>query len=296
MTEKRTVQCQSCKAVTVFDPGARRPELRVLRLARARRLQGDQGADPAAEPAAVQGEPGPGPRADRASGMRASGWRRTPSRAARSSIGSTASTSRTGRSTRRPSARGTRTPATTTTRPRPQDNGRTETRQVRHVRWEPASGVVEHFFDDEPVPGTQGIPRVAAQAGRAVSDQRARALHDRLPVGVCRRALSGRAVRRGPAVAGSDDERSCRRWRRRRFRATPTATCRSIRRSRSETFKHILVPVWLLTYNYGAKPFQLVVNGYTGQMAGEYPKSAWKIALLVLLALIVRDDLPLPQD
>src|SRR3954453_12823234 len=38
-----------------------------------------------------------------------------------------------------------------------QNNGRTETRQVRHVRWEPASGLVEHFFDDEPVPGTQGV-------------------------------------------------------------------------------------------------------------------------------------------
>ena len=55
----------------------------------------------------------------------------------------------------------------------------------------------------------------------------------------------------------------------------------------NQTFKHVLVPVWLLTYNYGARAFQLVVNGYTGRMAGEYPKSAWKIALLVLLALIV---------
>ena len=35
--------------------------------------------------------------------------------------------------------------------------GNTQTRQVQHVRWEPASGVVEHFFDDEPIPGTQGV-------------------------------------------------------------------------------------------------------------------------------------------
>src|SRR4029078_33706 len=35
--------------------------------------------------------------------------------------------------------------------------GRSQTRQVRHVRWEPASGVVQHFFDDEPVPGTHGV-------------------------------------------------------------------------------------------------------------------------------------------
>ena len=53
------------------------------------------------------------------------------------------------------------------------------------------------------------------------------------------------------------------------------------------TFKHILVPVWLLTYNYGAKAYQVVVNGYTGVMAGQYPKSAWKIFFLALAILIV---------
>ncbi len=52
------------------------------------------------------------------------------------------------------------------------------------------------------------------------------------------------------------------------------------------TFKHILVPVWLLTYNFSNKPFQVVVNGYTGRMAGDYPKSIWKILFLVLLAII----------
>ena len=54
-----------------------------------------------------------------------------------------------------------------------------------------------------------------------------------------------------------------------------------------QTFKHILVPVWLLTYNFGAKSFQVVVNGVTGRMAGDYPKSPWKIALLVLAAIII---------
>jgi hypothetical protein len=38
-----------------------------------------------------------------------------------------------------------------------QEGGRTRTRQVRHVRWVPASGEVRHFFDDEPVPGTRGV-------------------------------------------------------------------------------------------------------------------------------------------
>jgi hypothetical protein len=53
-----------------------------------------------------------------------------------------------------------------------------------------------------------------------------------------------------------------------------------------QTFKHVLVPVWLLTYTYGARSYQVVANGVTGQMAGERPYSWVKIALLVLLALV----------
>jgi hypothetical protein len=54
-----------------------------------------------------------------------------------------------------------------------------------------------------------------------------------------------------------------------------------------QTFKHILAPVWLLTYNYGARAFQCALNGVTGAVRGEYPKSPWKIALLVLAIFIV---------
>jgi hypothetical protein len=52
-----------------------------------------------------------------------------------------------------------------------------------------------------------------------------------------------------------------------------------------QTFKHILVPVWLLTYHYGPKNFQVVINGYTGAIAGKYPKSWVKITLAILAVL-----------
>jgi hypothetical protein len=55
----------------------------------------------------------------------------------------------------------------------------------------------------------------------------------------------------------------------------------------ARTFKHILVPVWLLTYTYGARVYQVVVNGHSGRIAGEYPKSPWKVALLVIGIIIV---------
>ena len=47
--------------------------------------------------------------------------------------------------------------------------GHMQTRQVRHVRWEPASGVVERFFDDEPA-GNARCVAPAARADRAVSN------------------------------------------------------------------------------------------------------------------------------
>jgi hypothetical protein len=52
-----------------------------------------------------------------------------------------------------------------------------------------------------------------------------------------------------------------------------------------QTFKHILAPLWLLTYNYGTRNFQVVINGYTGVIAGKYPKSWVKIFFAVLAGL-----------
>ena len=54
-----------------------------------------------------------------------------------------------------------------------------------------------------------------------------------------------------------------------------------------QTFKHILVPIWLLAYTYGAQVYQVVVNGYTGAIAGKHPLSWVKVMLAVLATLIV---------
>ena len=69
--------------------------------------------------------------------------------------------------------------------------------------------------------------------------------------------------------------------------ATPSATSRCRADYSDQTFKHILAPVWLLSYTYGARAFQCAMNGVTGAVRGEYPKSPWKVALLVLAILVV---------
>lgn len=163
--------------------------------------------------------------------------------------------------------------------------GNTQTRQVQHVRWEPASGTVEQFFDDEPVPGTQGVSR------RLLEQVEPFPTTDLVPYDTA--FLSGFVVEHYQVVlldaAQSAQDAMTGKLREMCASEVPGDTYRNLVIHpvfSGRTFKHILVPVWLLSYLFSTKTYQVVVNGYTGKMAGQYPKSPWKIALLVLLAII----------
>ncbi len=163
--------------------------------------------------------------------------------------------------------------------------GQTRTRQVRHVRWEPANGRLSHFFDDDLVCASVGVhPRLL----RGIEPFPTASLkpYDAGYVAgwvVERYQIDLVAAARGARAAmDADVQGMC-------ARAIPGDTYRDlvVRTAYSrQTFKHILAPVWLMTYTYGARSFQCVQNGVTGAIDGEYPKSPWKIALIVL-ALIV---------
>jgi Zn finger protein HypA/HybF involved in hydrogenase expression len=52
-----------------------------------------------------------------------------------------------------------------------------------------------------------------------------------------------------------------------------------------ESWRHILLPVYLATYDYGEENYQVVVNGETGAVGGERPVDWTKIILLIAAAL-----------
>jgi len=158
-------------------------------------------------------------------------------------------------------------------------------RQERRVRWEAASGVVEHTFDDEPVPGTTGV---AIDLLRQVEPF---PTNEVVPYDTA--FLSGHVVEHYQVAlteaAGSSEQL---------MRATleqlcasrvPGDTHRNLRihpTFSGKTFKHLLVPIWLLVYTFGRRRYQVVVNGYTGSIAGRYPYSPWKVAVLVTLVIL----------
>ncbi len=53
-----------------------------------------------------------------------------------------------------------------------------------------------------------------------------------------------------------------------------------------ETFKHILLPVYISTYKFKGKRYNFFVNGQSGVISGERPYSFWKIFFLVLAIIL----------
>ena len=51
------------------------------------------------------------------------------------------------------------------------------------------------------------------------------------------------------------------------------------------TYKHVLLPVWMLAYRYGDDVYRVVVNARTGEVNGERPYSIPKIVAAVLAVL-----------
>lgn len=166
-------------------------------------------------------------------------------------------------------------------------NGKTQTRQVRKTRWESSSGSLSHFFDDDVVPGTIGVHTKLLRKVEPFPT-----LTDLKPYDPT--YIRGWTVERYQVdlrTAGDTSKQQmdtviyqlC-------DREVPGDTHRNLDVSSTyhdRTFKHILVPVWLATYTYGSKSYQVVVNGYTGSMAGEYPLSWIKITLAVVAIITV---------
>ena len=158
----------------------------------------------------------------------------------------------------------------------------------RQVRWFPVSGHVRHFFDDTLVCASRGVHPKLIQAVEPfpTASERLKPYDPGY--------LSGWTVERyqldlvGAAQRGRERMTAAvRQMCAQDIRADTHRNLQVSAHFERQTFKHVLLPVWLVGYRYGSRDYQVVVNGATGQVAGEYPKSWVKITIAVLLALAV---------
>jgi predicted RNA-binding Zn-ribbon protein involved in translation (DUF1610 family) len=164
-------------------------------------------------------------------------------------------------------------------------NGQRQARQVRKVRWSPASGTVEVRFDDILIPASTSLEtrRVAEltpwdlQACVAYQPD----------------YLAGFAAERYSLALGDGFKMAQERMQ----PVIHSMICRDIggdeQRVRHQktryddlTFKHVLLPIWMSAYRYRGKVYRFIVNARTGEVQGERPYSAWKIGLAVFFVVI----------
>lgn len=159
-------------------------------------------------------------------------------------------------------------------------------RNVQKVRWTPASGALAHTFDDELICASVGV-----DSGKL---RRIEPFPTGTLVPFDPGYLSGWTVERYQIDLVSAAERGRQEMinelRRLCAQQVPGDTHRNLvvdAAFHDQTFKHILAPVWMMTYVYGAKSYQVVVNGVTGTIAGSRPYSWIKVTLLVLALLLL---------
>ena len=159
-------------------------------------------------------------------------------------------------------------------------------RQVRKTRWHPASGTVSGFVDDILVNASESKRRVIPQA---ITNWRIKEL-----VPYNSNYLSGFVtekytvtLKEGHRTSFARAREIARTWIRRDIGGDAQRIHQADIQLSEETFKHILLPVYISTYRYSGKDYHFYINGQTGVIFGTRPYSFWKIFFLVAFILAV---------
>lgn len=164
--------------------------------------------------------------------------------------------------------------------------GKTVTRQERRTNWTPTSGDVSNVFDDVLVTSSKSLPEKLANELEPWDLPELVAYNDKY--------LSGFVTESYQVSLNEGFEKA-----KERMQGTiRSSVCSDIGGDEQQItslntnyndikFKHILLPVWLSSYRYKDKVYRFLVNARTGEVQGERPYSAAKIAALVITILAV---------
>ena len=164
--------------------------------------------------------------------------------------------------------------------------GHRQTRSVRHVRWYPTSGALDHFFDDALIPGSVGVRLDFLNKIEPFPTKDLKPYDPAFVRGWTVERYQVDLRKASELNRGQMDKELIRLC----DAQVPGDTHRDLQVNATyaqRTFKHILVPVWLVTYTFGAKTFHVVVNGYTGNVAGDHPVSWIKIFFYIIVPAFI---------
>lgn len=164
--------------------------------------------------------------------------------------------------------------------------GKTQRRTVTHTDWYSKSGHVSNTFDDILIEASTSLPKPRLRALEPWDLKNVVKYNDQYLSGFRTENYQvdlPEAYQDGKNRMHEEILRTIRRdigGDRQRVHSVNTTY-------NNPTFKYILLPVWISAYKYKNKVYQFVINARTGEVQGERPYSAMKIALAVIAGIII---------
>ena len=165
-------------------------------------------------------------------------------------------------------------------------NGQVQTQRIRKTRWTRRSGHITHFFDDVLVVASGGMTTAEVNEVFPYRLEEVVNFDPRLLLGweseiyqievdegyhQAAQIMDDRLRQMCSAQLGGDTQRNLR-----------------VQSSkRQQTFKHLILPLWICSYVYQNKQYHFTINGQTGRVAGKKPLSWVKIVLYVITILAI---------
>jgi hypothetical protein len=167
-------------------------------------------------------------------------------------------------------------------------NGKTQvrTRRVRHTEWHSCAGSHVHEYQDHLVSGSSGLPEAEANELEPFD------LGKAVPFNVS--YLAGQVAER-PSIDHDEARRTATeelaQLENRAIKGfLPGDEVRGVRNQTQIEVQRVrlaLLPVWISAYTWKGKTFRLLVNGQSGEVIGDVPRSWVKVGGIVAVVLVL---------
>jgi len=157
-------------------------------------------------------------------------------------------------------------------------------RRVRKTSWSPVSGRFQRLFDDVLALASTALPSKRAAQLEPWPLERCVPFNPELMVGLLARTYDIEPEV-GFDAASLRIKQALEREVRQRIGGDQQQISSLEISHEAISCKHLLLPVWMMTYRFRKKAYQVLINGATGEVNGERPYSWIKIAASVLAGL-----------
>lgn len=157
---------------------------------------------------------------------------------------------------------------------------------VTKVRWFHVSGIYERFFDDITIEDSSYINQKSFDKISPFNTNEANAFDASFMAGFkAERYRTGidECFKRAQEVVQSTVRKAILD----RYHADRVDYLNVHTEYNDKRYKYVVVPTWVCSYQYKAKPFNFFVNGQSGKTYGTYPKSPIRVGIAVLFGLLL---------